>query len=512
MHVGRLLSGAATAHPDRVAWDERGPVTYREAERRVNRIANALLGLGLARGARVGIIAWNSPAYIETMLAVMRAGLCVVPLNVRLHPSEHAELARDAELGALAYDDALAEHVERVNLPDMVKRIRIGGSAGASPHPTLESLIERASDACPRDEPSAGDLAWIFYTSGTTGTPKGAMLTHRNLLTLVASNLAEMGPTTADDAVLHAIPLSHAGGFFMLHHVARGARHAFMPSNRFDPESFCATVRTKGATAVALLPTMINMVLATGDAHTEKLRSLRLVCYGGTPMPRQRLEEGIARLGPIFLQSYGLGEAPMTATVLRREDHRGEALITAGRPTPFTAARIQDEEGQPVSLGERGEIALKGDLVMAGYWRNPGASTDVIRDGWFRTGDIGAFDDSGLLHLLDRKKDMIKTGGATVSPREVEDVIYQHPSIHEVAVIGVPDEQWGESIRAVCVLKPGMRADATEIVDVCVQRIASFKKPKFVEFVAELPKAPSGKVMRRELRERYWVGHDRKIG
>ena len=499
MNIARLLSSTAEAHGSRPAWGHAHALTYREADRRVSRIANTFIGAGLKRGDRVGLIAWNCPDYIEVMFGAMRAGLVIVPFNVRLHPSEHGQLARDAELSALVYDDVSAEHVSKVELDPGVRRYGIGRDA--PPDASLEAAIAHASDRAPTVDPGPDDLAWIFFTSGTTGTPKGAMLTHRNLLTLVASNLLEMGPTTHDDAVLHAIPLSHAGGFFMLHHVARGARHVFMPSRRFDPDAFCATVEASGATSVALLPTMIASVLATGPASCERLRSLRLIGYGGTAFPRQRLEEGIATLGRVFLQSYGLGEVPMTATVLSREEHEGELLATAGRPTPLTAVRIQDDDGRPLPPGERGEIALRGDLVMAGYFNRPDATAAVLRDGWFCTGDIGSLDDRGYLHLLDRKKDIIKTGGATVSPREVEDAIYRHPAISEVAVVGMPDEEWGEAIRAVCVLKPGARADASEIIAVCRDHIASFKKPRVVEFVDALPRAASGKLLRRALRD-----------
>lgn len=509
MNIGRLLSRAAQRYPHRPAWGAPEPVTYATAEARVNRLSNALLGLGLQPGERVGMVLWNCPESIEVMLGVMRAGLVVVPLNVRLHHNEIVPLLNDCECSAVVYGSDLAEHIDSVRSQSGSVRhwIRVGPPDTGDIE--YEALCEKALDRALAAEPGPDDLAWIFYTSGTTGTPKGAMLTHRNLLALATINMVDIGAPAPTDVLLHAIPISHAGGFFMLHHIAQGTAHAFMPSRHFDPEALSSVVSRRGVTTVALLPTMINTVLAA-NVH-GKLSTLHTVFYGGAPMPAERIAEGIEKLGRVFVQSYGLGEAPLSITVLGRDEHAGPHLLSAGRATILMAVRVQDEEGQPLPAGTPGEVTVRGDLLMKGYWRRPDATADVIRDGWFRTGDIGTLDEGGYLYVSDRKKDMIKSGGATVSPREVEDAIYRHPAVHETIVFGVPDDEWGEAVKALVVLKAGTQATEKDIIETCRAHIASFKKPRSVEFVPELPKSGNNKIQRRELRERYWRDRARKV-
>jgi acyl-CoA synthetase (AMP-forming)/AMP-acid ligase II len=510
MNIGRLLSRAAERHPRRPAWGAPAPIDYATAESRVNRVANALLGLGLLPGDRVGMVLWNRAEAIEVMMGVMRAGLVVVPLNVRLHPEEITLLLTDAECSAVVYGAELAEQLApaRERVASVRHWIQVGKAT--TPDPEYEAFIAQALDRTPSAEPGPEDLAWIFYTSGTTGTPKGAMLSHRNLLALTTINLVDVGVPAPTDVLLHAIPISHAGGFFMLHHIAQGAAHVFLPKGRFDPEVLGDVVSRNGVTTVALLPTMINTVLGAARAH-GKLKSIHTLFYGGSPMPAERLAEGMALLGRVFVQSYGLGEAPLSITVLGRDEHEGNHALSAGRATISTSVRIQDDAGQPLPAGTAGEVAARGDLVMRGYWRRPDATADVIRDGWFRTGDIGTLDEGGYLYLSDRKKDMIKTGGATVAPREVEDAIYRHPAVHEAVVFGVPDDEWGEAVKALVVLKPGAQATEAEIIETCRAHIASFKKPRSVEFVPDLPKSGTNKIQRRELRERYWKDRARKV-
>ena len=256
---------------------------------------------------------------------------------------------------------------------------------------------------------------------------------------------------------------------------------------------------------------MISMLARSPEREAYDLSSLQTLFYGGAPMTTERLREALGAFGPILLQSYGLGEAPLTVSVLRKHEHTGPHAQSAGRVVTMVSLRIQDDDWNPLPDGETGEIAIRSDLVMRGYWNRPDATAEVLRDGWFRTGDIGRVDEDGYLFISDRKKDLIKSGGASISPREVEEIICLHPSVQEVAVIGVPDELWGEAIKALVVRRQGADSSEDDIIDFCKDRLASFKKPKSVEFIPELPRGATNKVLRRTLRERYWQGQERSI-
>ena len=264
-------------------------------------------------------------------------------------------------------------------------------------------------------------------------------------------------------------------------------------------------------TTTALVPTMINMLARAPDRAAHDLSSLSTLFYGGAPMPSERLREAQDAFGPILLQSYGLGEAPLTVTVLGKDEHTGACAQSAGRVVSLVSLRIQDDDWNPLPSGQTGEIAIRSDLVMAGYWKRPEATAEVLKDGWFRTGDIGRLDPQGYLHISDRKKDLIKSGGASISPREVEEVIHLHAGVQEVAVIGVPDELWGEAVKAIVVVREGARVTEEELIGFCKDRLASFKKPRSVEFVAGLPRGATNKILRRQLRERYWQGQSRSV-
>lgn len=509
MHIGQLLTRAAQRHPSNTAWfDGERPVLYSEVERRVTCLADAMLKLGLKPGDRVGMLLPNSSQALEVMFATMKAGLVIVPLNIRLHPDEQAVILEDAGCSLLFYRGEFAATVAalRERLPALEQYVLVGEAGTADPR--YEDVLATGYPVL-RHQPRPEDLAWLFYTSGTTGKPKGVMLTHRSLLTLVSINLIDLNAPQPQDVLLHALAMSFAGGFFMLHHVARAVTHVFLP--RFDPATFFQLVEKYRVTTVALVPTMINMLVRAPSRTAHDLSSLHTIFYGGAPMHAERLKEALDAFGPIFLQSYGLGESPLTLTVLGKDEHTGFRAQSAGRVVTLVSLRIQDDDWNPVPLGLEGEIAVRSDLVMAGYWNRPETTADVLKDGWFRTGDIGYMDQDGYLFISDRKKDLIKSGGATVSPREVEEVIHQHPAVQEVAVIGVPDETWGEAIKALVVIRPGAVTTENELIAFCKDRLASFKKPRSVEFVQDLPKSANNKVLRRELRDRYWQGRARKV-
>jgi long-chain acyl-CoA synthetase len=519
MHVGHLLTRAALRWPDRPAWLEGDAVvSFREAEARVNRLAHALLALGARPGDRVGMLIPNCRHGLETILAPMKAGLGVVPLNVRLHPSEHEYLLNDSGARILVYHEDFRAHLAtmRGNLKAVERFIVIGRGE-------RDDLgFEDAQAGRPATPPDVAidpdDLAWLFYTSGTTGRSKGAMLTHRNLLAMVQIFLLDLNPARETDVLLHAAAITHGSGVSIFHHIARGAASAFPPTRSFEPRRIFGAIQRYRVTTMFLAPTMIHMLTTSGAHGDYDLSSLHTVFYGGGPMYVEQQQAAVRTFGPIFCQLFGQGEAPMVCTILPKAEHlTGEdpvklrRLASAGRETTGMRVRVVDDDDRDVPANTPGEIVVRGDIVMKGYWMKPGANAEALRGGWLHTGDVGHLDADGYLFITDRKKDMIISGGANIYPREVEEIICTHPAVHEVAVIGVPDEKWGESVKAVVVLRGGARATAPEIIEHCQRHLASYKKPSSVEFLAELPKNAYGKILKRELRERYWAGHTRRV-
>ena len=375
---------------------------------------------------------------------------------------------------------------------------------------------QRVTPPDPTIEPD--NLAWLFYTSGTTGHPKGAMLTHRNLLTMAEQFLLCINPALPDDVLLHAAPITHGSGCSIFHHIAVGAASAFPATRSFDPPRIFEAIQRYRATTLFLVPTMINVLLASPDKARYDLSSLHTIFYGGAPMYVEQLQSAVSAFGPIFVQLFGQGEAPMACTSLPKEEHLAgddpvklKRLASAGRETTAVRVRVVDDEDREVPAGQMGEIVVRGDLVMKGYWRKPEATADTLRGGWLHTGDIGCLDSDGYLYITDRKKDMIISGGSNIYPREIEEVICRHPAVFEVAVIGIPDEKWGETVKALVVPREGMRATEAEIIEHCKRHMASYKKPQSVEFLPALPKNAYGKVLKRELRDRYWAGRQRKV-
>ncbi|MGB3474800.1 MAG: AMP-binding protein [Mycobacterium sp.] len=484
MNLFTLLEQAATRFGERgaVYHGERRLHTWSELADRARRLATSLGRLAGA-GARIAIASENRPELIELMFATWAADCVVVPLNYKLHPREMAQIIDDAGAALIFASPKLAAGlIETVDAPVET----IGGA----------TYLDRL--ACPRIEevnPDPSRLAWLFYTSGTTGRSKGAMLTHRNLMAMTLAHLADLDDPDADCSLIHGAPMSHGSGLYIAPYVLRGARQVVPASGSFDAAEFldlCAHHR--GATAF-LAPTMVGRLVATGR---QRPANLRTIVYGGGPMYLGDLKRAMATFGPVFAQLYGQGEAPMTITGLSRTDHLGDDAIlgSVGWPRTGVEVAVLREDGTRAPAGEVGEIVCRGDVVMTGYWNNPDATAEAIRDGWLFTGDKGSLDPRGFLTLRDRSKDVVISGGSNIYPREVEEALLSHPGVVEASVVGAPDAEWGEIVVAFIVGD----APVAELDSHLLERIARFKRPKRYEFVDALPKNSYGKVLKRQLR------------
>ena len=518
MNVVSLFQKAAKTYADRPALQYmHATFTYREVERHTDRIAAAMRRLGLSSGDRVVLWGYNRPELVELLIACWKASLVVVPINVRSHPREVSFVVGNCRAGALVYDSAFSESVAAIQekLPPAMPRLQIGDDgweAGGDPPLTI---VERHAVRDPADE----DLAWLFYTSGTTGRPKGAMLTHRNLMAMTMNCLADIVSFQPEDVVLHAAPLTHGSGMYLLPALARGSLNVISHQRSFEPRQIYEMVASSRVTVIAFLtPTMIVRLINDPAVRAYDLSSLRCVPYGGGPMYVEPLKAAIDLVGPIWVQLYGQGETPMTGTYLRCQEHRHDTpdaerrLGSAGITRTDMEVRIVGPEDDCRPDGEVGEIVLRGGTVMKGYWDNPSATQEALRDGWLHTGDLGYMDSEGYVYIVDRTKDMIISGGNNIYPREIEEVLLTHPKILEAAVIGIPDAHWGESVHAVISTRPGMTMRDEEVVEHCRAHLASYKKPRSVEFVEDLPKSAYGKVLKRELREKHWAGYKRRVG
>ena len=457
--------------------------------------------LGLRPGDRVGIVMSNRPEYLEALYAIWHAGLVAVPVNSRLHRDEIAYVLEHSGTSVVLTDtehagdvEPLVARLERLSAAVVVPGPQWDKITGCSP----TALVDRAPD----------DAAWLFYTSGTTGRPKGATLTHRNLLMMSLSYFADIDPITAEDCVLHAAPLSHGSGLYGLPHVARGAVSVFPEPGGLDGEQLAALLRRWSGMSFFAAPIMVKRLAADPALAGADLTRLKTVIYGGAPMYLADLEDALAVFGPRLAQIYGQGETPMTITALSKADHADrehprwrERMASVGFPRTDVEVRVVDEDGRGLPLGEVGEVVVRGDVVMAGYWEQPDDTEETLRRGWLHTGDVGSLDADGCLTLRDRSKDLIISGGMNIYPREVEEVLLGHPAVEAVAVVGRPDPEWGEAVVAFIVAARGTPPAVEDLDRTCLDRIARFKRPKDYHFVEKLPTNAYGKVLKRELRQ-----------
>jgi len=497
MNLYSMLADAIRRHPDATAIAHGARrASYAEFDAVAAALGETFAALGCTRGDRVLLFLKNGFEYPFLMLAVMRAGLVVVPVNAKLHPREAAWIAGNAA-PKLIFTHA-----------DHIAALREALPQGIAPHiVAIEdfALPEPARQVAPPVETDPDEPVWIFYTSGTTGRPKGATLTHRNMVAATVNCLADIFDFRPSDRVLHVAPLSHGSGIYLLPSLMRGAENIISDLPSFQPDEVLDLVAARGITAFAFVaPTMIVRLL---DARPRAdIGALRGVIYGGATIHLEHIRAAVERFGPIFHQLYGQGEAPMTISYLPAADHLGadeETLLSAGYVRAGVEVRIVDENDMPVAPGSDGEICVRGDVVMKGYWENPAATQAALRGGWLHTGDIGHFDAGGRLRVLDRRHDTIISGGTNIYPKEIEDVIAAHPGVREVIAFGLPDREWGESVAVAIVAHAAASPSEDDILAFCRESLASFKKPKRVLFLDELPKSAYGKVLRRELKQRF---------
>ena len=522
MNVRHLIQRAVRENPDRLAVVYKNTRrTFSDLNRRVNSLANGLLKSGIRKGDRVGMLLRNCSEFIEIDFALSKTGIVRVPCNARLTGSDHEYMLNDSGANTLIFGEGFTEVVKAIR-PNL-KRVKqwICVSEGLSREHAFQTLdYEHLIKNNPSEEPigevTEEDLHTLFYTSGTTGKPKGAMLTQKSWANVTINLILDYGPMTEDDVILNTQPLSHGAGFFVLPYFIRGGTNVLIPE--FKPSVVFETIEREKVTVLKLVPSMLYQLMEAPEKTRYDLSSLHSIIYGGSPIAVPRLIEAVRFFGKKLVQLYGQGEAPMCISTLSRRDHVIEGpeevvkrLSSAGKPCINVEVKVVNEDGKDLGPGEVGEVILRGYHMMKGYWNLPEATSEVIRDGWLYTGDMGYFDSKGFLFLVDRRRDVIISGAFNIYPKEIEDVIVAHPKVKEVAVIGVPDEKWGEAVKAVVVPKEGVRIEEQEIIDYCRDHMASFKKPKSVDFIKEMPRNPYGKVQKTALRDPYWAGYDRKI-
>ncbi len=504
MNVGYLITRSAYYFPDRVAFVIDGQsISYRELNRRINKLANGLLSLGLKKGDRVGLLFHNSLAYLESYLALYKAGLVWVRLNARLHSSEIKGMIEDSGALVLIHGPEFFETVEKIS-PEVRWLIQKGKGSGKD----YDDFLQKGSEQEPRVDVALDDLSDLWYTSGTTGAPKGIMLTHRNILTCTHLLLCDIYDITQEDKLLTVGALSHAGSVRILPFIIRGATNYL--HSHFDPVKVFKEIEASKITDLSTVPTMLIGLMDNPERPRFNLSSLKRITYAGSPMPVERIKEALKLFGPILDQSYGQAESIITITHLSRQEHilnndpaRERRLASAGREYPGVQVKVVDEKDQPLDSGQIGEVITRSDLVMRGYWNQPDKTEEALRGGWLHTGDIGYVDEDGYLYLVDRQHDKIITGGLNVYPREVEEVLSAHRAVAQVAVFGASDPFWGETITATVVVREGSKATMEELMQFCKERLASYKRPKRIHFLKDLPKNLYGKVLRKELKKQF---------
>lgn len=505
MNLALLLANSARSFPERPALSLGTQVLldYAGLASRAGSIASALRErLGLKPGDRVALAMRNCPQYLELLVGIWHAGLVAAPLNAKLHARELAFIIADCSAKVIFAQEDIANdlaplvHVTPIIAPDSAQyRAMLG------------------HEETPMYSSAPSDLAWIFYTSGTTGHPKGAMLSHRNLMAMAISYLADVDKLTPHDALLHLAATSHASGLFALSFIAKAGNNILPPGGGYDPAGTAAIINATPGLSFFVPPTLLRRMCADQAMRTSQIENIRTILVGAAPVYAEDLRSALAVFGPRIWNGYGQGESPCTITAMSKEmiaeaarSGNDAALASVGIARTGIEVQIASDAGEPLLHGEAGEVLVRGDTVMAGYWNNPEATAQTLSRGWLHTGDMGRQDERGFLTLLDRKKDLIISGGVNIYAREVEEALLTHPGVGEVAVIGVPDPEWGENVVAIIVQNDQQHCDVASLDRHCLEQMARFKRPKRYEFVGELPRNAAGKVLKRELRMQFAQG------
>jgi long-chain acyl-CoA synthetase len=513
--LGDVPKKGATLFPEKTALVFEGrQISYRQMDERVNRFANALMALGFKKGTRLAILSENTHKYMEVYFAAAKAGMSVTPLNFRLSDSELVHIVNNSEASLYLAGAGYEKRSQALN--DGLKNIKtwIALDAPSKGYLHYEDLIKDASAVEPRVTVDEDDLMILMYTGGTTGLPKGVMLSHRNILTAMYGLIIAYS-LTRHDIECFILPLFHISLWPVLSVLMVGGSVAIV--RRPDLQNMLKVIQEEKCTHIVLVPTLLIWILDLPNLDEFDLSSLRAITYAGSPMPPEVLKRCMEKFGNIFGQGYGLTEAAPIATALFPEDHafegpRAGLLKSVGKEGATVEVRVVDENDRPVKPGQVGEITARGKNIMQGYWKNPQLTAKTLRGGWLHTGDLGTIDDEGYIYLVDRKADMIVTGGENVYPKETEEILYEHPAVKECAVVSAPDKKWGERVQAVVVLNTDQAISEVELINHCKEKLASYKCPKQIEFWDELPKTPIGKIIRKDIKQRFWDGQEKLIG
>jgi fatty-acyl-CoA synthase len=516
LHRARSLYGAKVGIVD---GDRR--LTYAEYGERVDRLSHALASVGVGPGDRVAFAGPNGHPLLEAYYGVVQMGAILLPLNIRLTPADFEFILNDAEVSAIIVERAMEGLIApiRERVPSLKSVILVGEGERGADHDYEELLAAAPAGPYPIPPMDEDDTAEIFYTSGTTGKAKGVMLTHRNLYANAFNFITAQGMSDAD-TMLHTIPLFHVNGWGTPHALTGvGGRHVCV--RQFVPQLVLELIQRERVTLTALVPTMVNMLINAPDLDRYDVSTLRRVIVGGAPSPWAFVGEVRRKLNCDYVVGYGMTESSPILTVSALKETLAELpaeqqwryMARTGLPVLGCEVRVVDDHGNDVPRdGEtRGEIIARGDNIMKGYWRRPEETAQTIRDGWLHTGDVATVDAEGYISIVDRAKDIIISGGENISSVEIEDALYEHPAVLEAAVIAAPDARWGEVPVAVVTLKPGASATEEEIIAFSRERLAHFKAPKKVDFVESLPRGGTGKILKNQVREKYWQGYEQRV-
>ena len=487
-------------------------ISFKRFNERVNRLIHGLQDLGIQKGDIIGILSWNQVEYPEVFGAAMKGGFILAHFNPRLQAEELIHVINDSEARVVFLGPEFGEMIARLHKRLSKAELFLTFGDAERQMIAYREVLESHSSEEPEPRVREEDPLVIFYTSGTTGIPRGAIYTHRQKMENTCIKALDIGVEFGDRHLV-VLPMFHIGGdshiwpFFLM-----GGCNVIMPRPYFDPAEALQMIAEEQITDVHIVPTQLISLLNLPDIEQYDLHCLKRIWYAASPMPTEVLKRGLSVFGPIFMQGYGQTESGPDVTVLNKANHRDawgsteaqSVLASCGQPCIRVHVRIVDDDGRDVEAGKIGEIIVESKRIMTEYWRKPDETKETIRDGWLYTGDMGYYDEKGFIYIADRKKDMIITGGENVYPKEVEDVLYRHPAVKEATVIGVPDPYWVERVHALVVLKENAQAAEEDIISFCKEHIAHYKAPKTVEFVGSLPKNPQGKILKKEIRAKYW--------